>query len=498
MLDCVELLSALGQIGHVDSGECSSCSGNGLSSACRQTLLCERQLLACACTCRRRGRGKHGTLFLGSALLLLSSSVERLASRTGGSGGNDRRRARRSCSACFGACSLKRRLLLFAACAKSGKSSSRGRSSTADRVVVVVVVVVIVICILVWHSSCRASDGGRSFQHGRASPTLHGALLLVLRSLLLGGGQRGLFLFKPATKLFFTRLFHGYKKTALAGSLSVSFFFENAPPNQPPLSKTQKKLHNKSNNKSFPQNKKTPLVYQSSSEHIRDGLDVDDLSLLCLDQLSRTRLNGLTLDSNRLLLELAGLSLNLLVGHNALQKVFAGVGLLDMLDAHRDALGQNAVTNGLVDNDAEGALGHVEDASGAAVVELVGHALVDGRVGSNVDQIAHLVVHQIGAGSRHAVLAKVASKQLARARSVSTGVRHFCPNKKEEKEKKKSCERKKKKKRKKKSSVKSKNKAFSRRSQLQTHPQPEEVVAKNIQKKTKEEKKKKKKKVWGW
>jgi hypothetical protein len=50
----------------------------------------------------------------------------------------------------------------------------------------------------------------------------------------------------------------------------------------------------------------------------------------------------------------------------------------------------------LVDLDADGALGDVPDATGAAVVELVGHALVDGAVHLDVDVLADLVGAEVG------------------------------------------------------------------------------------------------------
>ena len=51
-----------------------------------------------------------------------------------------------------------------------------------------------------------------------------------------------------------------------------------------------------------------------------------------------------------------------------------------MLNSDRDPLGQDASLNSLVDDDADGVLRHVEDATGLAVVRLVGHALLEGAV----------------------------------------------------------------------------------------------------------------------
>ena len=51
-----------------------------------------------------------------------------------------------------------------------------------------------------------------------------------------------------------------------------------------------------------------------------------------------------------------------------------------MLNSDGDPLGQDASLDSLVDDDADGVLRHVEDATGLAVVRLVGHALLEGAV----------------------------------------------------------------------------------------------------------------------
>ena len=59
-----------------------------------------------------------------------------------------------------------------------------------------------------------------------------------------------------------------------------------------------------------------------------------------------------------------------------------------MLDAHVDSLSDDAVSDSLVDDDSDGAFSDVEDASGLAVVELVGHAFVYSAVDFDVDVVA--------------------------------------------------------------------------------------------------------------
>ena len=59
-----------------------------------------------------------------------------------------------------------------------------------------------------------------------------------------------------------------------------------------------------------------------------------------------------------------------------------------MLDADVDPLFEIAVANLLVDDDADGGLGHVVDNARLAVVDFVGHAFLHRAVGFDVDDVA--------------------------------------------------------------------------------------------------------------
>ena len=97
----------------------------------------------------------------------------------------------------------------------------------------------------------------------------------------------------------------------------------------------------------------------------------------------------------------------------------------DVLDADVDALLHHAVADALVDDDAEGARGNVEDDTGAAVVEAVGHAALFSRVCHDVDVIANAVDVHVGGKADLAMFAEVAAEEVAGASSVAKGVRHL-------------------------------------------------------------------------
>ena len=56
-----------------------------------------------------------------------------------------------------------------------------------------------------------------------------------------------------------------------------------------------------------------------------------------------------------------------------------------------DAFGYNSVSDLFVDDDTNGARVDVEDASGSAVVVFIGHALVDGSINHDIDDITNFV-----------------------------------------------------------------------------------------------------------
>lgn len=102
------------------------------------------------------------------------------------------------------------------------------------------------------------------------------------------------------------------------------------------------------------------------------------------------RLSGLSGDSlgeDLLALELSFSLLGVVFAHSSLEGLTA-LTSADVFDSHVNSLGDDSSSVLLVDDDSDGVLGHIENATGLTVVELVRHALVDGAVGNNVNEVA--------------------------------------------------------------------------------------------------------------
>ena len=150
---------------------------------------------------------------------------------------------------------------------------------------------------------------------------------------------------------------------------------------------------------------------------------VEVLSFFDLQGVRVAGAHGLALGLDLLALLLA-LGLQLVVLLNALDEGVAGVRAADVFDAHVQALFLDAVAHGLGHDHADGAGVHVEDATGAAVVKLVGHALVDCAVHNHVDVVADFVVGQLAAEPYDAVLTEGLGELLAGFASKTVGVSH--------------------------------------------------------------------------
>lgn len=102
------------------------------------------------------------------------------------------------------------------------------------------------------------------------------------------------------------------------------------------------------------------------------------------------RLSGLSRDSlgeDLLALKLSLSLLGVIFAHSSLEGLTA-LTSAHVLDSHVNSLGDDSSSVLLVDDDSDGVLGHIEDAAGLTVIELVRHALVDGTVCNNVNEVA--------------------------------------------------------------------------------------------------------------
>lgn len=96
-----------------------------------------------------------------------------------------------------------------------------------------------------------------------------------------------------------------------------------------------------------------------------------------------------------------------------------------MLNSDVDALGDDAVANLFVDDDSDGSGVDVEDASGTSVIVLVGHALVDGSVDSNVNDVSDLVAGEGLGDVDSSMLLESLSELVSGSAFVSVAVGHL-------------------------------------------------------------------------
>ena len=138
-------------------------------------------------------------------------------------------------------------------------------------------------------------------------------------------------------------------------------------------------------------------------------------------------LPGLLRKSHGQDLHTLGLGLSLLgviLAHSSLEGLTA-LTSANMLDSDVNSLGDDSASVLLVDDDSDGVLGHIEHTTGLAVVEFVGHALVDGTVGNDVDEIALSVsLHDLGKVDG-AVVSEALAEEVSCSCSVSEAVRHL-------------------------------------------------------------------------
>lgn len=122
---------------------------------------------------------------------------------------------------------------------------------------------------------------------------------------------------------------------------------------------------------------------------------------------------------------LGGFSLGLFVLDLALQDFLLALTGSDVLNADMDTLFDNSSIDQLVHTNTNGTLGNIENNSGSAVVSLVGHTLVDGRIGKDVHIVTNLHFSQVLRKVDRSVTTELLGKHVARTRPYTKGVRHL-------------------------------------------------------------------------
>jgi len=140
---------------------------------------------------------------------------------------------------------------------------------------------------------------------------------------------------------------------------------------------------------------KHPTQHHSNSRLIRNRRNRLRLEPSQLDRPSFPGRNRLPLEVQLLAIGLC-LQLGLRVALHSLQEVLSRAGQLDVLDSHVDALLEVLVSDGLVEDDADGGLCYVVDYAGFAVVVFVWHTLLDGSVADYVDDVSDFVLVEVG------------------------------------------------------------------------------------------------------
>jgi hypothetical protein len=155
------------------------------------------------------------------------------------------------------------------------------------------------------------------------------------------------------------------------------------------------------------------------------GLDVSGLQLggVHADGVRSAGKDGASLGRDALAL-LVRFGLELIVGLDSLEELVSAAGLPEMLRADVESLLNLPVSDDLVDDDADGSGVDVEYLGSTAVVDLVGHALVDGTIDLDIDELAALEGGEVVGHLNGTVLAEGLGEFRTSSGSVSLRIGH--------------------------------------------------------------------------
>jgi len=106
------------------------------------------------------------------------------------------------------------------------------------------------------------------------------------------------------------------------------------------------------------------------------------------------------------------------------QEIVPALGVLDVLDADVNALLEVAVANTLVNDYTDGGFCYVVNDTCTAVVELVGHTLLDSTVDFYINDIANLVCLEVSRKPDRSLVAELAGEHVPRTGTDTVRVRH--------------------------------------------------------------------------
>lgn len=155
-----------------------------------------------------------------------------------------------------------------------------------------------------------------------------------------------------------------------------------------------------------------------------EGVHELDGSLADIDHGGLSGLLGNSLGEHLLAL-LLGFPLEGVVLADSSLEGFTALRAADVLNSDVNSLGDDSASVLLVNDDTDGVLGNVEDATGLSVVELVRHALVDGAVSDNVNEVTLFVSLHDLREMDGPVLSESLGKQVSCSSSLSVCVRHL-------------------------------------------------------------------------
>jgi hypothetical protein len=122
---------------------------------------------------------------------------------------------------------------------------------------------------------------------------------------------------------------------------------------------------------------------------------------------------------------LGSLGLCSLIGDLTGKNLLLTGGLTDVLDTYMNTLLDNPSIDHLVDTYSNSRLGDIENDTGTSVVMLVGHTLVDGWVGEDVDVVTNLYLHHVLGKMDGTMLTVSLGEHESGAGAGSEGVRHL-------------------------------------------------------------------------